>query len=431
MRRQDTNVKAQLRGRRGFLKLLSGLGISTAAISNISQETLAKLDVDLDKEVPYIDRYRHTNRSEIANGKAPKREPVYETIDRSKWSEIEGAHVAAQKINGQINSLRSNTAGPTLITTDVTTTSDGKAIRVMYQEKQEYKQPDVTSDSGNTPEKELEIRSPEISLETLEQNLPSQVSASAPVEKVDFRPETRTYPVFVESTTVHNTDQCKRYHFNSGHGHDIPAGCKMHGDGNGTLGTPANHDGLGDYVMVTAGHAFDSSSSMHQPKKGWWEHKDGVRHTYEYDNGNGDYALIKAPHDHDGWKLYHYRLADGSGGFKDDVYISGTITWDSIKYHEGDSSWTVERQGARTGMESGSITGTHTNNGKFVKTDIAQGRGDSGGAVFKRYQNSDVESLYIVSINTKGYGSTGSNCKFDISGGSAMAYIEEKEGLTV
>lgn len=83
---RDDNRKAQLRGRRGFLKLLTGLGVPATAARTLTQDGLAEMDVDLDREVPYVDRYHHSPEAVQTDGSV-EREAIHEAVSRNHWEE--------------------------------------------------------------------------------------------------------------------------------------------------------------------------------------------------------------------------------------------------------------------------------------------------------------------------------------------------------
>jgi hypothetical protein len=52
-------------GRRGFIKMLSKIGISSAAISGLTKAGLAETSGDPRDRVPFIEAYKHTNHQQV------------------------------------------------------------------------------------------------------------------------------------------------------------------------------------------------------------------------------------------------------------------------------------------------------------------------------------------------------------------------------
>lgn len=62
---RDLSRKLSIRGRRGFLSLLSSLGISAASIRGLSRDVLAAEDYE--SSVPFTAKYRVQNINELRN----------------------------------------------------------------------------------------------------------------------------------------------------------------------------------------------------------------------------------------------------------------------------------------------------------------------------------------------------------------------------
>lgn len=65
---------------------LAALGVSSQAISSLTQDDIS--DYDLNSEIPYVKEWRNVEKQ---TGEAPVREPVYDTIDREEWERRETA----------------------------------------------------------------------------------------------------------------------------------------------------------------------------------------------------------------------------------------------------------------------------------------------------------------------------------------------------
>lgn len=408
---EDIEQKLDRMGRRRFLNTLAGLGISATTLNYLSQEVLADLAVDWKEEVPYVERLRHSNPEEVRSGSPPKREPIFATIPREKWVQVESAHDAAARVE---RIIKSKGLGNKFIEAGVTTVISGnhakKAVLVNYVEWKD-----------NTGK----IETPEITYDELNDILPATIAGSIADEVVE------DIPVVLRQETRVTEATCKKYWYDSDFDHDIPAGCKFESNSYCvpcTLGTPAYNNGTDERNMVTAAHCIDDNvSKLYQPSCDL--HVDGYVEDYLIEN-NADFGIIHPPTSHEGWELYKYRLADDDGTFKDNRYIEGRLNWSTIKYHEGDTSYVIKRQGIRTGTTSGYITSTNTNNGHpAFWTNCETYDGNSGGPYYKEYESSGTYSVYIAGIHAWGAG--GDSCPRDKGGGNAMEHIEDVLNITV
>ena len=91
-------------GRRGFISAPVSLGVTGEAAASLTSDELQKLTDNPEKEVPRIKYYKHTNHSEVKNGKTPKRKPVHYTIPRERWERIETTKNAAERVGKKISS---------------------------------------------------------------------------------------------------------------------------------------------------------------------------------------------------------------------------------------------------------------------------------------------------------------------------------------
>lgn len=189
---RDSDRKAQLRGRRGFIKLLTSLGVSASTAANISQGALAEMDASLENEVPYVARKVHATDKPIEPGTPLKREAEYEAKSREQWEKIEAAIGASREINKRIENTFSNTNG--LVSPWVATLSDGTlAISVEYtvqerpkprRDHQERSRDHQRSENGSrasgASERETIIKRPGPSFKKVEQALPGKAQGRVP-----------------------------------------------------------------------------------------------------------------------------------------------------------------------------------------------------------------------------------------------------------
>jgi hypothetical protein len=99
----------------------------------------------------------------------------------------------------------------------------------------------------------------------------------------------------------------------------------------------------------------------------------------------------------DGDADHYYWLADDAAGtYAEKIY--GTLGWDIIKDHEGDTSYHLSLQGRATGRNSGYIETTYSNKEFWIDVDSAPG--DSGGPHFR--EDSKYNYAYIAGVHVKG-----------------------------
>lgn len=393
-------------GRRRFLSTLSGLGVSATALSYITKDALAKTTSDVTEEVPYVKLLRHTNHEEVKRGAVPQREPVWDTIPRSKWVRVESAHDGARKIDEMLD--RRFSSGRIAV--------------------------GVTSRNGDTYQKEISVKyttvehadgttsSPPVSFSEVENVLPDTVSGQAGegqnAETVQGIPVTISRQRKVEQSCTGNV-------YNEDQGSEIPGGTRIGDSGsNGTAGVAATRDQDGVNVMVSCGHVLDNSSHFHQPGD---QKSDEDLDVVTYDNSDSNDNGYAQAYDSE---TFIRELASDSGGTKD-ATVKGVISWETIKYNEGDSTYEVKKQGNRTGTTSGHIVETveKASGERNLWTSADCGKGDSGGPIFRRVQQSGTDEIYMVAIQAWGRGSD--SCPLPESGGNSMEYIEDHLALTV
>lgn len=362
--------------------------------------------------VEYVERLRHTNPKEVReNGAKPEREPVIDTISRDHWLVTETAHDARRSIQKRIEQF---TTDP-LIMTGVTTITDGgqrkKAITIDH----------VTREGPES------TRSPDISFDRLKGAVPDTASGTVDGTTIDG------IPVVSRNRTYHDTASCNGYNYTDSFGDSMPGGAKIEiGCGSCSFGAPAYDDSADERRMLTGGHCLNEGELVQQPR--CFGHGDGYGDQVQDPQG-ADFATVRAPDDHEGWEIYKKRLADDGGDFYPDRYISGRLNDSTIKYNEGNKSYTVYNHGARTGRTSGYIKEIKTNSQghKVIWTSAENGGGDSGCPIYKEYYNGSNYRVYIAGISVWGAGGDpgNDNCPYASSGGNTMEYIEDQLGVTV
>lgn len=393
-------------GRRRFLNTLGGLGLSATTLSFITKDALAETTSDVTEEVPYVKFLRHTNPEEIERGAVPEREPIWDTIPRSKWVRVESAHDAARNLNDSLD--RQFSSGQVVASV---TSRNGDP----YQKEISVKYTTVEHADGT-------VSSPAASFSQVENALPNTVSGQAGegrnAETVRGIPVTITRERKIEQS-------CSGGEYNSEHGSDIPGGTRIGDSGStGTAGMAATRDSDGQNVMVSCGHVLDNSTHFHQPGDQKSEEDLYVEAYDNTDSNDNGYAI---PYDNE---TFVRELADGSGGVKY-TDVKGVVSWDTIKNNEGDDTYVVKKQGNRTGTTKGYIIDTveKSTGERNFWTNADSGGGDSGGPHFNRVQWNGNDETYIVGIHAWGRGSD--SCPTPESGGNSMEYIEENWGLTV
>lgn len=218
-----------------------------------------------DDGVQYIRAWKHTNEDEIReNGARPKREPVFDTVPRSRYLETRAASNAASRLQRQLDR-----EGLGSVVVGYTTKNGQRMIQVKrikgrrpVRQSESSKNAESRNESAESDGPEFEgVAQATASVEELENLVPSRIAGSSAVEKIpgggyldadaaranrhisssDIERETEahSFPVHVTSETrtlfEEYTDTYR----------PVPGGCKfankngVFGDIDGTLGTPA------------------------------------------------------------------------------------------------------------------------------------------------------------------------------------------------
>jgi hypothetical protein len=195
------------------------------------------------------------------------------------------------------------------------------------------------------------VAEPHVSLDWVRDAAPETAVGSA--GEGDHRVVRRDIPV-----VVRERDQCRQAYYD-GKYRPVPGGCQVEDESDddiGTLCTPAWDGDHGEYVLTTAGHVTGGSQGhdMHQPH---WSVYAG---NYI---GDSDKGLATSDFDAATIRLsgvdHRYRMAGSDPGtYSESIY--GTLGWDTIKDHEGDTSYHLTLQGRTTGRNTGYIETTYS-----------------------------------------------------------------------
>lgn len=316
-----------------------------------------------------------------------------------------------------------------------------KALRVEYTT---VVRPVKTSDaetsdsdrrSGQGPPDDIEVTErrevPGVGLQKVRDVVPATVSGTAGRDVRDAPGLASMEPTEVEDIpVVEEVERVEEAYYDHEY-RPIPGGCQMRqarwSGGYCTLGTPAYDHSTNDYVMTTSGHCLDGNdgNAMFQP--GGWRTSFGYPEDWIFESGRNDAGYVDTSRlDYDSYKQekIDFRLATDDGGV--DEYINGIIAYDSVKGHQGDSSWTVHKQGRTTGRDSGYITSASDGRllGRFeLDQGVDSDGGDSGGPVFKKYGS----SVYIIGHHNWGNRSTDDK----EPAGNLMEHIEDEMNIEV
>lgn len=384
----DTSTTALSRmGRRRFLDTLGKLGVSAGALSCMSADALADVTNDPRDEVPRLDKLKHTNHEAIERGdEAPEKEPTYYTIPRDEWVVTETAHDAAERLEAAfeeriVSATDDAVKNPTAnLKFGVTTITSGQSRRkAVVVEHRRLTAPDGTV-----------VSEPHVNVEWVREQAPATVTGS--VGSGDHRETRSGISVAVRQRTV------EQQAYYAGKYRPVPGGCQVedeYDDDIGTVCTPAWDNDNGEYVMVTAGHLTEGETDhdIHQPHwstyagnyiggsdKGWAE-------------SDFDAATVPLASDVD----HSYQMAGSDAGTYSE-HIYGTLGWDTIKDHEGDTSYHLSLQGRTTGRNSGYIDVANSDQTFWI--DVDSDGGDSGGTHFRN--DPSYNYAYVAGVHAWG-----------------------------
>jgi hypothetical protein len=123
-----------------------------------------------------------------------------------------------------------------------------------------------------------------------------------------------------------------------------------------------------------------------------------------------------------------YNLAGDDGDNDYGAGIYGTLSWSTIKDHEGDTNYEMKFQGRSSGKVSSYIDKTYSNE-YFTLADTSKG-GDSGAPMYHVSFDGSTPQVYIGGVleGNVDYQDDGS---WDATGGTYIGKVENKFNLSV
>ncbi|ERH04436.1 MAG: hypothetical protein J07HR59_01570, partial [Halorubrum sp. J07HR59] len=392
----DITAKLQRMGRRRFLGTLAGMGVSGAAVTHLSRDAVA--EVDLDEEVPRLGKLHHTNHEEVIQGKPPEREPIHYTISRDKWAVVETAHDAASQVTKQLESAGFEAGVRAGVTTVTRNNHDQKAVIVKRT-------------VGETADGQA--ITPGVSEDELKDALPATVSGTAGDGK--YQQTIENIPVEIETERVARSpptaqptpdvtgpgDQYEHKYRPVPGGACIQWGTAFPGSC-GTSCAPAYNEDAEQYDLVTAGHVT-KSKKIHQPKDDLRNNhqigtriddKDKVDHPPQRAPPSFDAGVVSLSVDH----THMFAADDGDNSYLDDHHVFGVVGVDKLKDNEN-SDFEILRRGTESGMKEGTLGDVYEDDDAF-DADTDGKPGDSGGPHYTREYdpNFRIWKVYIAGV---------------------------------
>ena len=378
----DTTQEPSPMRRRKFLRSVASIGVSGTALARMSHRGRAASPNNSEDGVLRYGGYQITNLDEVRKQNAsPQREPVYYTISRNKWVDVESAHDARRQIEQSLPTLPTKNKQ---LYAEVGEVSPGrKAVFVRYP----------------YTEGEREIDRIDLSYSQLNENLPSSITGVAG-RGTDSEVSISDIPVILTRSSI-ELEYYEYTYRNPG----IPAGCAFrnsYGNRGATIGTPAYSNSLNEQVLIIAGHSYDNyGGNIWQPTaKHSWDASDpnciGQVNSNQWENTSTFDAAVVEVFDEDentnpdtDYSTYYGFAAAGDNSYRSEN-IGGIKSHQWLRDHEG---YRLGKQGEATGIETGSIT--YVGNTHF-RTNADSGKGDSGGP---HYRRTGSDTLNIAGIH--------------------------------
>lgn len=302
---------------------------------------------------------------ESYKGAFPKRKPIYYTISRQKWAEVESADDARRRLKEKLSDKFSQYFfGVSLKRSDNSHTRYGVSVDFRT----------VKLPTGKVIE-------PPISFEQFKASVPTSVTGTAG-KGTKHETTISGIPVTIQHVTE-EPETSYDYKYDN-----VPGGCYYETESKngwisyGTIGTPAKKNSNNDPVLVTSGHTHDHNEDgtidvyeIHQPRYDGQYALDWVGDAY-YTNTDPDFdvALADVTSSNLGIKMDY---AANDGGYKG-YPITGTLTRTYLKDNVG---MNLEKQGSSTGTVTGTVKQVSDT---WLKLDAPESKvGDSGGPYFE------------------------------------------------
>ncbi|WP_158059636.1 trypsin-like serine peptidase [Halorussus halophilus] len=371
----------------------------------MTKDALASVTGNPEDEVPRLYSLRVTNPDEVRhNNAAPVREPVYGSIPRSVWVQIDGAHDARRQLEQQLPTVSSEPHRSISATVRHVKGHSGSQSQIVvhypYEEREEVANAEVS-----------------VPLSDVKETLPANMSgiAGRGTEVAEEVP-----PVPIKVVRSPEQEQWYEYRYrNPG----VPAGAAATfgtTEGPATLGTPVWDNKDEEMALLTCGHVV----SNHGPRC----YQPGAQNAPGESDPNyigaTDLDYFKHGSEFDAAMIRTTGGISTYGGFADtgdDNYrgpnIGGTVQKDWLEdaAQNGDP---LKKQGLGSGLKEGAVTNT---NDTYFLTKADNEGGDSGGPHF-RLLDSDSDTAEIAGIHKSDYGGK--------SKATILAEIEQRWNLT-
>lgn len=392
--------------RRRFVKFASALGIPAASLSLGTKEGLAKAMDRPSDEISYVSRM-HVQRDE--DGKPTGRDPVYETIPRDAWNDMEATYNAGERVRKQLSQEVEDMRlySVSVISDDQSPT--GASIKVYVE-------------THHTPGDK--IVSAKKSPSEVQSILPK--TAEGAVGDGDWRATRRNIPIAVEEQRTKSLtgttagDDLEYEHTWL----DKPGACVFQAqtdDGTSVKSTMTmtfyndNYNSSSDYYLTCAGHtAAKEGADWGNPSIDSVDGDVVESYTNEFGNGPKDYALLDID-----YNRYETAVRNTSSSDPNtDWPVGGAITNQELKnenYGDYNKISGIKVQGCRTGRKGG-LNVTDWFPGPDEERDddrVGIGPsydasfGDSGGPMFFIEEIGGVEQLVMCGLLQKSLGTGG------------------------
>ncbi|SFS09775.1 Trypsin [Halomicrobium zhouii] len=385
--------KLSCTGRRGFVKTLASLGFSTAAINNLTKESLAQQTEDPESTAALVDSYIHTNHEQVVNNEAPpQREAQYFTMPRDRWAQIQAVHDVQKKLTEEFD-------------------SDLITAAVEWESRRNGKSPVVTLERKEIKRTNGEIVSPDVSADEVRSRVPNKAEGKAGQGK--FQKSVDNISIRVEENQM--TEQ-SHYEYNYT---PVPGGAAT--ETHGIITTPAYSYSDNAYGWVTVGHnvGFDTGVNVYQLGDNYIGSTTRLLGDPD-DDAAKDGAFIAR--DSQSEKYAGYKIAADSPDTFDYNDVYGSVAEDRLKELNSNNTLALG-QGIATGRHTGEVeklvNGTNAGTNSVVQLGWDTDGGDSGGPYFIN----DNGLVKIIGIHAWGWGQSGR--------GNAMYYAENKMNISV